>query len=90
MLILHEKLNASESSIDKLNEKITNLEEKLEYLEWQNKLKSRKEDDLEQCGRREFLRFSGFEVKENESKEEYEHVVKNYIKNSLNVDMKET
>ena len=58
---LDEKLNASESSIDKLNEKITNLQEKLEYLESQNKLKSRKEDDLEQwsgsaviwiCGRR--------------------------------------
>ena len=49
---LDEKLNASESSIDKLNEKITNLQQKLEYLESQNKLKSRKKDDLEQCGRR--------------------------------------
>ena len=48
-------------------------------------MKSRKIDDLEQYGRRESPRFSGFEVKENESKEECGNVVKSYIKNCLNV-----
>ena len=69
---LDEKLNASEASIEKLNDKITNLERKLAYFESQDELKSDiwKIDDLEQYGRRESLRFSGFEVKENESKEE--------------------
>ena len=47
-------------------------------------------DDLEQYRRRESLRFSGFEVKENESKEECESKVKSYIKNCLNVDIEES
>ena len=34
--------------------------------------------------RRESLRFSRFEVKENEAKEEFEHVVKRYVNSSLN------
>ena len=63
------------------------MEGKLAYFESQDESKSRKIDDLEQYGRRESLRFSGFEVKENESKEGYEHIVKIYIKNSLNVDI---
>ena len=45
---LNRKLNASEASIDKLNDKITNLEGKLAYFESQDKLKSRMIDDLEQ------------------------------------------
>ena len=45
---LNKKLNASEASIDKLNDKITNLEGKLAYFESQDKLKSRMIDDLEQ------------------------------------------
>ena len=84
---LDEKRNASEASIEKLNDKITNLEGKLAYFESQDELKSRKIDDLEQYGCRESLRFSGFEVKENESKEEYESKVKSYINNCLNVDI---
>ena len=87
---LDEKLNASEASIEKLNDKITNLEGKLAYTESQDELKSRKIDDLEQYGRRESLRFSGFEVKENESKEECESKVKSYIKTCLNVDIEES
>ena len=39
-------------------------------------------DGLEQWRRGESL--SGFEVKENESKEEFEHVVKRYVNSSLN------
>ena len=87
---LDEKLNASEASIEKLNDKITNLEGKLAYFDSQDELKSRKIDDLEQYGRRESLRFSGFEVKENESIEECESKVKIYIKNCLNVDIEES
>ena len=41
-------------------------------------------DGLEQWRRGESLRFSGFEVKENKSKEEFEHVVKSYVNSSLN------
>ena len=39
-------------------------------------------DGLEQWRRGESL--SGFEVKENESKEEFEHVVKRYVNSRLN------
>ena len=88
--ILDEKLNASEESIDKINVKITNLGGNLAYFESQGELKSRKIDDLEQYGRRESVRFSGFEMKENESKEECEDAVKRYCKNSLKVDIKES
>ena len=87
---LDKKLNASEASIEKLNNKITNLEGKLAYLESLDELKSRKIDDLEQYGCRESLIFSGFEVKENESKEECESKIKIYIKDSLNVDIQES
>ena len=66
------------------------MEGKLAYTESQDELKSRKIDDLEQYGRRESLRFSGFEVKENESKEECESKVKSYIKTCLNVDIEES
>ena len=45
--ILDEKLNASEASSEKLNNKITNLEGKLAYFKSQDELKSRKIDDLE-------------------------------------------
>ena len=87
---LDEKRNASEASIEKLNDKITNLEGKLAYFESQDELKSRKIDYLKQYGRQESLRFSGFEVKENESKEECESKVKSYIKNCVNVDIEES
>ena len=66
------------------------MEGELAYFESQEELKSRKIDNLEQYGRRESLRFSGFEVKENESKEECESKVKSYIKNCLNVDIEES
>ena len=87
---LDEKLNASEASIEKLNDKITNLEGKLAYFESQDELKSRKIDYLKQYGRQESLRFSGFEVKEKESEEEYESKVKSYIENCLNVNIEES
>ena len=76
--------------LKKLNDKITNLEGKLAYFESKDALKSRKIDDLEQYGYREFLGLSGFEVKENESTEVCGSKVKSYIKNSLNIDVKES
>ena len=66
------------------------MEGKLAYFTSQDELKSRKKDDLEQYGHQKSLRLSGFEVKENESKEECEHIVKSYTKNSLNVDIEES
>ena len=66
------------------------MEGKVTYFESQDELKSRKIDDLEKFGRRESLRFSGFEVKANKSKEQCQHVVKSYIKNRLNVDIEES
>ena len=54
--ILAEKLNASEASIEKLNDKITNSAGKLAYFESQDELISKKIDDLEQYGCRESLR----------------------------------
>ena len=78
------------ASIEKLNDKITNLEGKLAYFDSQDELKSRKIEDLEQYGRRESLRFSGFLVKENECKEQCESKVKRYIKNCLNVNIEES
>ena len=66
------------------------MEGKLAYFESLDELKSREIDKLEQYGRRESLRFSGFEVKENDSKEECDSEVKSYIKSSLNVDIEES
>lgn len=59
MSTLDDKLNASEAFIDKLNYKTDNLEGKLAYLKSQDKLKSKKTNDLEHDRRRNFLRFSG-------------------------------
>ena len=63
------------------------MEGKLAYFESQDELKSRKIDYLKQYGCQESLIFSGFEVKEKESKEEYESKVKSYIENCLNVNI---
>ena len=63
------------------------MEGKLAYFEFQDELKSRKIDNLEQYSSRESLRFRCFEVKENE---ECESKVKSYIKNCLNADIKES
>ena len=49
---LDEKLNASESFIDKID----NLEVKLVYLKSQKKLKSKNTNDLEQCRYGDFFR----------------------------------
>ena len=86
---LENKVNSSEASVSKLNAKIGSLEEKLAYLESQHELKARKLDDLEQYGRRECLRSSGFEVMEKETNEECESRIKNYNKATLKIDIGE-
>ena len=63
---LEEKVNSSKASVCKLNEKIGSLEEKLVCLESQLELTARKLNDLEQYGRCECIRVSGFKVKEKE------------------------
>ena len=62
------------------------MEGKIVYLETQYKLKARKLDDLEQYGRRESLRFNGFQTKQNESSEDCAKIVKQYIRNTLKVE----
>ena len=57
------------------------------YLETQDKLKARKLDDLEQYGRRESLRFNGFQTKQNESSQDCARMVKQYIRNTLKVEV---
>ena len=56
------------------------------YLETQDKLKTRKLDDLEHYGRRESLRFNGFQMKQSESSEDCAKMVKQYIWNTLKVE----
>ena len=57
------------------------------YLETQDKLKARKLDDLEQYGRRESLRFNGFQTKQNECSENCAKMVKQYIRKTLKVEV---
>ena len=45
---------------------------------------------MEQFGCCECLRFSGFKVREKETKEECESMVKNYIKDTLKIDIRES
>ena len=67
---LEEKVTINEETIARPDERISLLEGKIMYLETQDKLKARKLDDLEQYGRRESLRFNGFQTKQNESSED--------------------
>ena len=85
---LEDKVNSSEASVSKLNTKIGSLGKI--SLPWiAARIKNKKLDDLEQYGRREYLRFSGFEVKEKETKEECESMIKKYIKDTLKTDIGE-
>ena len=84
---LEEKVATNEETIARLDERVSLLEGKIEYLETQDKLKARKLDDLEQYGRRECLRFNGFQTKPNESSENCAKMVKQYIRNTLKVEV---
>ena len=57
---LKEKVTTNKETIVRLDERVSLLEGRIVYLETQDKLKVRKLDDLEQCGRRESLRLNGF------------------------------
>ena len=84
---LEEKVTRNEETIARLDERVSSLEGKIMYLETQNKLKARKLDDLEQYGCRESLRFNGFQTKQNESSEDCVKMVKQYIRNTLKVEV---
>ena len=66
---LEEEVITNKETIARTDERVSLLEGKIVYLETQDKLKARKLDDLEQYGRRESLRFNGFQTKQNESSE---------------------
>ena len=85
---LEEKVNSSETSVSILNTKIVNLGKKLVYPESQ--YKARKLDDLEQYKCCECLRISCFEVRDKETKEEYESLAKSYVKDTLKIDIGES
>ena len=84
---LEEKVTTNEETIARHNERVSSLEGKIVYLETQDKLMARKLDDIEQYGRRENLRFNGFQTKQNESSENSTKMVKQYIRNTLKVEV---
>ena len=84
---LEEKVTSNEETIAKLDERISSMEIKIVYLETQDKLKAKKLDDLEQYGRRQSLRFNGFQTKQHESSENCAKMVKEYIRNTLKVEV---
>ena len=57
------------------------------FLNEQDDLRFGKIDDLEQCGRRECLRFDGFEVSDAEQSVDCGKIVKDYIKKELKVEL---
>ena len=67
---LGEKVTTNEETIARLDERVPLLEGKTMYLETQDKLEAKKLDDLEQYGRRESLRFNGFQTNQNKSSED--------------------
>ena len=84
---LEEKVTTNEETIARHNERVSSLEGKIVYLETQDKLMARKLDDIEQYGRHENLRFNGFQTKQNESSENCTKMVKQYIRNTLKVEV---
>ena len=84
---LEEKVTTNEETIARLNGRVSLLEGKIVYSETQDKLKARKLDDLEQYGCRESLRFNKFQTKQSESSENCAMMVKQYIRNTLKVEV---
>ena len=84
---LEEKVTTNEETIARLNGRVSLLEGKIVYSETQDKLKARKLDDLEQYGCRESLRFNEFQTKQSESSENCAMMVKQYIRNTLKVEV---
>ena len=84
---LEEKVTSNEETIARLDERVSSLESKVVSLETQDRLKTRKLDDLEQYGRSESLRFNGFQTKQNKSSEICAKMVNEYIRNTLKVEV---
>ena len=84
-----EKVTRNEETIARLDERVSLLEGKIVYLETQDRLKARKLEDLEQYDRRKSLRFNGFQTKQNECSEDCAKRVKQYIRNTLEVEVDE-
>ena len=84
---LEKEVITNKETIARTDERVSLLECKIVYLETQGKLKARNLDDLEQHGRREGLRFNGFQTKQNESSENYVKMVKQYIRHTLKVEV---
>ena len=87
VLKLEEKVEENNFTIKNLEEKVRKLEDDQKFLNEQDDLRCRKIDDLEQYGRRECLRFDGFEVSDAESSADCCKIVKDYIKNELKVEL---
>ena len=96
--ILTSEVNTLEKITHNQNDKIVTLEDKINKLEdrfegeisfLKNKitLSDRKNDDLEQYGRRTSLRIDGLEFNEGESVSQCEDKVKSYLKEYLKLDV---
>ena len=96
--VLNGKVKDLENISRSQNEKIFTLEEKIDKLEYKFKgeisflknnivLTDRKNDDLEQYGRRTSLRTDGLEFKEGETASQFEDKVKKFIKGDLNLNV---
>ena len=66
-----------------MEDKVRRLEGDQNFLNEQEHLRYRKIDDLEQYGRRECLRFDGFEVSDAESSADCCKIVKDYFKKRI-------
>ena len=86
---LEEKVTTNKETIARIDERVSLLEGKTVHFETQDKLTARKLDDLEQYGRRESLRFNGFQTMQNESSKDCAKMVKQYIRNTLKVEVDE-
>ena len=86
---LNKRVNDQENVITSLESKIENLEGEVLSIKKQNNLSERKNDDLEQYGRRTSLRIDGLEVSEKETASECESKVKSYISEVLELEIDE-
>ena len=84
-----EKVTTNKETMARIDERVSLLEGKTVHFETQDKLKARKLDDLEQYGRRKSLRFNGFQTMQNESSKDCAKMVKQYIRNTLKVEVDE-
>ena len=87
VLKLEEQVEENNFTTKNSEGKVRRLEGEQKFLNKQDDLRCRKIDDLEQYGRREGLRFDGFEVSGDESSADCSKIVKDYIKKGLKVEL---